>query len=78
MEFNLQKLHWAKILYEIILISLLEKREWFDGPQKNVGGDKLNGVVILHRTFRARDDGFITQIKPTNDQRDYLNACRQR
>ncbi len=32
----------------------------------------------LHRTFRARDDGFITQIKPTNDQRDYLNACRQK
>ncbi|WP_110975950.1 CBASS cGAMP synthase [Acinetobacter sp. WCHAc060042] len=32
----------------------------------------------LHRTFRAREDGFITQIKPTSDQRDYLNTCRQK
>lgn len=32
----------------------------------------------LHRTFRAKDDGFISQIKPTREQRDYLNECRQK
>lgn len=32
----------------------------------------------LHRVFRARDDGFINQIKPTLEQRDYLNSCRQK
>ncbi|MBQ5174786.1 CBASS cGAMP synthase [Acinetobacter pittii] len=32
----------------------------------------------LHRTFRAKEDGFITKIKPTLSQRDYLNDCRQK
>lgn len=32
----------------------------------------------LQRVFRAKSDGFITQIKPTSEQRDYLNNCRQK
>lgn len=32
----------------------------------------------LHRTFRAKLDGFINEIKPTSEQRDYLNECRQK
>lgn len=30
----------------------------------------------LHRPFRADNDGFINQIKPTQDQRNMLDQCR--
>lgn len=41
-----------------------------------MGSSALKINFDLHRPFRANDEGFINQIKPTQDQRNMLDQCR--